>query len=98
MELLICHFFHGVVNDVVLMNEAHNCVIPNCSFSLMPSEPVLRGSECQDSLCSLVPLAFLRPAARPSETVFVINAKATAVQIISPTLFCYACYFYRGLL
>lgn len=80
------------------MNEAHNCVIPNCSFSLMPSVPVLRGSKCQDSLCSLVLRAFLHPAARWSETVFVINAKAIAVQFISLTLFCRARYFYGVLL
>lgn len=98
MKLLICHFFHGVVNDVVLMNEAHNRVIPNCSFSLMPSAPVLRRSKCQDSLCSLVLRAFLHPAARWSETVFVINAKALAVRFISLTLFCHAHYFYGVLL
>lgn len=98
MKLLICHFFHRVVNDVVLMNEAYNCVILNCSFSLMPFAPVLRGSECQDPLFSAVPLAFLLPAARWSETGFVINAKAVAVQFISLTLFCCAHYFSRVLL
>lgn len=94
MKLLICHFFHGVVNDVVLMNEARNCVIPNCIFLLMPSVPVLRGSECQDSLCSLVPLAFLHPAAGGSETVLVIKTKTIAVQFTSPSSFCFTHCFW----
>lgn len=90
MKLLICHFFHGVVNDVVLMNEAHNCVIRNCSFLLIPSVPVLRGKNVK-SLCSLIHFTFLCHATGQSQILSVINAEAIVVRLLILTLFALLC-------
>lgn len=69
------------------MNEAHNCVIQNCSFLLIPSVSVLRGKECQDSLCSLIHFTFLYHATGWSQILFVINAQAIVVRLLMLTLF-----------